>query len=81
MTKRTVLAPAPDSLSARLVDSRVGDIVIFESYGVDVLTLRSEEARHLARWLRDNGFLDERGQCNVCNAADGRCQYCAPEDR
>lgn len=74
MTKRVVLTPdeSPFGLGLRVsVEHGVDASVFLRSYDEvnttrDVMSLTAPEARHLARWLRDEGFLDE--PCPRCEA-------------
>jgi hypothetical protein len=77
--KRVVLAPDTDNGGDFLVEHapRDGFELWFEPrIGEEKLcaSLTEAEARHLARWLRDQGFLDEpAGDHNI---VDGVCVDC-----
>lgn len=65
MSKRVVLAPGytvADTSMRTEVEAWDGDVLFYspKSPGC-LLHLHGPEARHLARWLLDNGFLDKGG--------------------
>jgi hypothetical protein len=63
MSKREVLAPDGGHVQSsvtRYTDEIYLDRTGHTSKGLDhSFRLTEPEARHLARWLRDNGFLDD----------------------